>query len=94
VVDPAFMWVWLRAHAVNFYGTYWYNRGLREYEFIYGVKPLADIGDPEKLLPRLRAAVEKYITQTSTHWGQGKLNPATIAWLLRQVELAARTDTT
>lgn len=90
VADPEFMWTWLRAHATSLYGTYWYNRGLREYEFIYGVKPLVGIGDPEKLLPRLHAAVEKYIKQTSTHWGQGKINPATIAWLLRQVEQEAR----
>ncbi|MCX7175002.1 MAG: HNH endonuclease [Proteobacteria bacterium] len=92
VADPEFMWIWLRAHAVSFYGTYWYNRGLREYEFIYGAKPLAEIGESEKLLPRLRGAVERYIKQTSTHWGQGKLNPATIAWLLRQVEQEARND--
>ncbi len=87
VADPEFMWVWLRAHAASFYGTYWYNRGLREFEFIYGRKPLAEFTEkPECLMPKLTVAIDNYITQTSTHWGQGKLNPATIAWLLRQVE--------
>ncbi len=92
VADPEFMWTWLRAHAVSFYGTYWYKRGFREYEFIYGKKPLAEISEAASLIPKVNAAIERYIKQTSTHWGQGKMNPATIAWLLRQVEQEATND--
>lgn len=80
------MWVWLRAHAVSFYGTYWQERGWREYEFIYGRKPFEGAKDPEALLPLFRVALKKYMKQVATHWGQGKLNPATVAWLLRQLE--------
>ncbi len=79
--------MWLRAHAARFYGTYWHIRGVREYEFIHGKKPLEDIEECGSLLPKLRAAIQKHIKQTNTHWGQGKLNPATIAWLIRQIEL-------
>lgn len=86
VADPQFMWIWLRAHAASFYGTYWINRGLHEYQFIYGTKPFATVDNLEQLLPQVHAVVKKHIQQTSTHWGQGKPNPATIAWLLRQVE--------
>lgn len=86
VADVTFMWVWLRAHAVSFYGTYWQLRGWREYEFIYGKKPFEDANDPQTLLPRLHIALQKRLKQTSTHWGQGKPNPATVAWLLRQLE--------
>src|SRR5439155_6535222 len=92
VADQEFIWTWLRAHAVSFYGTYWHQRGFREYEFIYGKKPFAELPDEASLLPRFRAAIAKYIKQTSTHWGQGKLNPATVAWLLRQAEQEARSD--
>lgn len=92
VADPEFMWTWLRAHAVSFYGTYWQERGFREYEFIFRRKPFAGVKDPELLMPRVRAALENYIKQVGTHWGQGKHNPATVAWLLRQVEMAATAD--
>lgn len=86
VSDPEFMWTWLRAHAAVLYGTYWYIRGVREYELIYG-KALLDecIQDSSILLPKIHASLAKYMEQTSTHWGQGKINPATIAWLLRQI---------
>lgn len=92
VADPDFMWTWLRAHAVSFYGTYWHTRGIREYEFIYGEKPFTGVNNPESLMPRIRAALETYMKQASTHWGQGKLNPATIAWVLRQVERESTND--
>lgn len=93
VVDPEFMWTWLRAHAVSFYEMYWYERGFREFEFIFGRKPFAESMDAVSLLPKVKVAIEKYINQTSTHWGQGKMNPATIAWLIRQAEQAANNDT-
>ena len=93
VADPAFMWPWLRAHAVAFYGTYWYTRGIHEYEFIYGEKPFVGVQDAASLLPRVCVAVHKYVKQTSRHWGQGMPNPATIAWLIRQVEMEAREAT-
>jgi hypothetical protein len=86
VADPSFMWTWLRAHASSFYGEYWYDRGFREYEFIYGVKPFAEVQDASALLPLLHTAIRKYVRQTTIHWGQGKPNPATVAWLIRQVE--------
>jgi hypothetical protein len=89
VADSTFMWTWLRAHAVSVYGSYWYQRGLREYEFVYRTKPFLGMEEDAKVLSRQRRAIKRYIQQTSTHWGQGKLNPATIAWLIRQAEEGA-----
>ncbi len=89
VDDPDYMWVWLRAHAVPFYGMYWYQRGLQEYEFVYGKKPFSLIENPEELMPKIQSAMRKYIRGTSTHWGQGKINPSTMAWVLHKVELEA-----
>jgi hypothetical protein len=86
VADAEFMWIWLRAHAVTFYGTYWFERGLREYEFIYGAKPLAGLNELESAMQRLQVALKRHIKRTSQHWGQGKPNPATVAWLVRQCE--------
>ena len=87
VLDPEFMWVWLRAHAVTYYGTYWLGRGLREYELIYGRRPFVDLEDPERFLGKAKDVIEEILRKASTHWGQGKLNPATWAWVIRQVEL-------
>jgi hypothetical protein len=92
VADASFMWVWLRAHAASYYGTYWLHRGWREYEFIYGKKPFEAAKDPDALLQRLQVALKTRTKQVSAHWGQCKLNPATIAWLLRQVESEIATD--
>jgi hypothetical protein len=84
------MWVWLRAHAVPFYGTYWQERGRREYELIYKEKPFDGLEPSEDLLQKTRAILKELFPKTSTHWGQGKINPATVAWVLRQVDQRTR----
>jgi hypothetical protein len=86
VDDSNFMWVWLRAHAVEFYGTYWYERGFKEYEYIFGKKPFSEVENPEIFMPEIQLAMKTYISKTSTHWGQGKINPATVAWLFHKLE--------
>lgn len=89
VDDPSFMWTWLRAHAAPFYGTYWHLRGFKEYELVFGKKPFEGM-DPEVVMPLLHRAFEKYMRQASTHWGQGKFNPATVAWLVYRAEEEVR----
>jgi hypothetical protein len=69
VADPTFIWVWLRAHAVSFYGTYWQLRGWREYEFIYGRKPFEGAKNPEALLPQVPAILERCMKKVGVHWG-------------------------
>lgn len=86
VADPEFMWVWLRAHAVSFYGTYWQDKGWREYEFIYGRLPFQQVENLQMLIPQFQGILRRCMKQVSNHWGQGKPNAATVAWLLRQVE--------
>ena len=83
------MWTWLRAHAAGEYGTYWVNRGFREYEFIFGKKPYAMIAtrnDSAVVMARVHKAMISYMDQTTRHWGQGQLNAATWAWLIRSAE--------
>ena len=92
VADPDFMWVWLRAHAVSFYGTYWQVRGEWEYEFIYGEKPFANLAHSAELLQEVKGILAELFSKASTHWGQGKLNPATWAWIMRQADLKARSN--
>ena len=92
VADPAFMWAWLRAHAVPFYGTYWQQRGIREYELIFGEKPFVGLSHSDELMERVKAVLKELFSRTSTHWGQGKINPSTWAWVMRQVDQTARYD--
>lgn len=90
VADPEFMWIWLRAHAVPFYGTYWQERGYKEYELIFGERPFAGTAETDELLQQVTTTLKGLFARTSTHWGQGKINPATWAWVLRQATIAAR----
>lgn len=93
VVDPDFMWVWLRAHAVPCYGTYWHQRGFREYELIFGETPFAGLEPGDGFLDRARLIFKELYPGTSTHWGQGNVNPATLAWILRKIDQSARHET-
>ena len=94
VTDPDFMWAWLRAHAVPFYGTYWHQRAIKEFEFIYGRKPFSLIDETqiaeslgtESVILLLKEVVEKYVRSAGTHFGEGRLNSSTMAWLIFQTE--------
>lgn len=90
VNDSEFMWTWLRAHAAPFYGTYWQERGVREYEFIFGEKPFEGLQYSKEMISHIEDAFTKLRKQTSTHWGQGKINPATWAWAIRQLDQKLR----
>ena len=90
VADPEFMWVWLRAHAVSLYGTYWQERGVREYECIFGEKPFCGLVNKDQLIQEVRRILDEAFPKTSIHWGQGKINPATCAWVFRQVDQRVR----
>jgi hypothetical protein len=92
VADQEFMWTWLRAHAANFYGTYWQLRGIREYELIYGRKPFTNLAHADGLESKVREIAIELFPRCSTHWGQGKINPATWAWVFRNLEMRLGSD--
>lgn len=87
VADSEFMWAWRIAHAASFYGGYWLNRGLREFEFAFGRPAFQGVGECREAFALASKALEAHMRRTGMHWGQGKINPATIAWLFRQVEI-------
>ena len=35
MTDPEIMWDWVKAYGVPLYGTFWFIRGMKEYQFIY-----------------------------------------------------------
>lgn len=90
VDDPAFMWQWLRAHAEPFYDTYWTIRGLKEFELVFGRKAFGQIEGKkipsDMLVSVVGDLLRDHMKRTSIHFGEGRLNPATIAWLIAQIE--------
>lgn len=95
VTDPEIMWDWIRAYGVPFYGTFWFIRGMKEYQFIYHKtirQELADIlmragvaPDSEEAMEVTKAYTQKMSQQASTHFAQPYFNTATIAGLFRML---------
>ena len=95
VTDPEIMWDWIRAYGVPFYGTFWFIRGMKEYQFIYHKtirQELADIlmcagvaPDSEEAMEVTKACTQKMRQQASIHFAQPYFNTATIAGLFRML---------
>jgi 5-methylcytosine-specific restriction endonuclease McrA len=85
VSDPTFTWIWLRRYAVTFYDADWIVRGYEEFERIFRRKPFAAPSEdaPEQLIVE---ALKKYRNRAIIHFGEGRPNPATVAWLLSKIE--------
>ena len=86
VKDSSFIWLWLRAHAVSFYDTYWTLRGEAEFEKIYGRKLFSNLTGDELSNQEKNDAFKESFKNVTIHYGEGRLNPATIAWILAQIE--------
>src|SRR5204862_5768142 len=48
--NPKYMWLWLRATCISFYDTYWTQRGIEEFEKMFGRKPFSNL-DESKVSP-------------------------------------------
>ena len=94
IKDKNFFWDWLKASKVSFYDTYWTIRGMQEYEFIYketfeksvlrlGIKQ----GDFDKFL-------EEKTDFFTIHFGEGRVNPSTIAGIFRSFIMSVSIDKT
>lgn len=90
VTDLNFMWIWLRAHAVPYYGQFWMNRAIQEFELIFGRKPFSILDQSKVNLHSLNDAISKSMQSVTHHFGEGSLNPSTLAWILSQVEAEAK----
>jgi hypothetical protein len=77
---------------VPFYDTYWTLRGFQEYETIYRRKPFSDIPEPQITGERVSALLGPLFKRVIVHFGEGRLNPSTIAWCIREVEKQLRSD--
>jgi hypothetical protein len=80
------MWIWLRSTCVPFYDLYWIQRGAEEFEDMFGRQPF--FGPAFKGVDERRACelLRRHIRKTTIHWGEGHVNPSTIASLFALVE--------
>jgi HNH endonuclease len=86
VADPSFMWIWLRAACVPLYDTYWSIRGTFEFEQMFGRLPFAGIDLSESQLELAENWFREEMRNTAIHFGEGRMNPSTIACVLAKVE--------
>ena len=71
VSDSKFMWLWLRAHAASYYGTYWQKRGIKEFEFIFSRSPFSTLDASAVSEAAIHAAMQRQMQKISTYFGEG-----------------------
>lgn len=86
VTDPKFMWLWLRSTCEPFYDTYWSARGAEEFQRIFKRKPFAGLDELAGADERARSLFKALFDQVTIHWGEARLNPATVAWIYWRIE--------
>ncbi len=86
IADSRFMWIWLRATCVPFYDTYWSIRGSFEFEQMFGRRPFTGIGLNETKLQFAEKFFQEEMQNTIIHFGEGGMNPSTVACLFAKVE--------
>jgi len=80
VQDHRFMWIWLKAHAVELYNSYWYVLGIKEYRKMFNREPMMSmtyISSKETY-----DAFAKSFSKAVKHYGEGRLNASTIACIM------------
>jgi Fe-S oxidoreductase len=85
VSDPSFMWVWLRRYAVTLYDTDWIERGYEEFERIFKRQPFANLNGRISD-DKIRDVLKKRFKMITVHFGEGRPNPATVAWMFAELE--------
>jgi len=80
------MWIWLRTTYVGVYDSYWTVRGVQEFEKMFGRKPFTAPGFERLPVEELLAAMESEMKRAIVHFGEGRMNPSTIASIMALLE--------
>lgn len=80
------MWLWLRNTCVPFYDTYWTHRGFEEYGRIFKKKPFSNLDKTEISNDEVNKLLSAELDKITWHFGEGRLNPSTIACIIAEVE--------
>jgi hypothetical protein len=70
---------------VSLYDTAWILRGVEEFERLFKRKPFAGT-NLEAIFPIVRESLRRYRRRAIIHFGEGRLNPSTVAWIIGQIE--------
>jgi len=62
-----------------------------EFERIFNRKPFADVSE-DFSLDKIKQILSIHMGTVIHHFGEGRLNPSTIAWILAQVEQQLASD--
>jgi len=84
--NPQYMWIWLKASYGSFYDTYWTQRGLEEFERMFQRKPFSNLNEKQVDLNEINELLGREIEKTTIHFGEGRLNPSTIACVIAELE--------
>jgi hypothetical protein len=101
VVDPRFMWIWLHAYKASCYGDFWYDRAREEFERMFKRKPFSrsdetPISEDQitATLKCLKAVIPEVAEKAIIHFGEARLNPATLACIIYLIEEQVSKDKT
>jgi hypothetical protein len=86
ISDPKYMWIWLRSNSGSTYDSFWTQKGFEEYERMFERKAFSEIEESDEALIKLKALLKKEMNNTVAHFGEGGLNPSTIACLIHKIE--------
>ena len=81
--DKDFFWDWLKAQKTFLYDTYWTIRGMKEYEDIYKESFMESFQKTNAKNEDFEIYLNKKKNFVTIHFGEGRLNPSTIAGILR-----------
>lgn len=86
VSDPRYMWMWLRATCVPFYDTFWLVRAAEQYVTLFGKAPFERVDAAAVPVEEMEPLFRQILRGTVVHFGEGHLNPVTVACVIHQVE--------
>lgn len=86
VADTRMMWICLRTSCVPFYDMYWTTRGVEEFQQMFGRRPFEGPGFAEVTEERGLALLREEIRKATIHFGEGRMNPSTIASIFGLIE--------
>lgn len=81
-----YMWAWLRATCAPCYDVYWTQRGIEEFEKIFSRKLFSNLDQNKVGRNEAIQLLRQEFDKTTIHWGEGRLNPSTIACVLAEIE--------
>lgn len=84
VNDVEFFWEWLKAQKTPCYDMYWIKRAIGEYKDIYNESVFEIFVKYEMNFLELIDYITSQHKDVAIHFGEGKLNPSTIAWLIKE----------